>query len=162
MKEQIHQQISSELKQAARMDLVTAVVTVGVTLTLFFIAMGFAYSSVGTIIGELGGGLGGLMGNQAVTFNTTNTIIMFVVIIVIGVINWYAVRGLLKNKAQRSKMAEGFLKLYQDEGVGQYYDTSLFKSFETRYNTFAITVGAIGALGIIVPLAIFINKLTEL
>jgi hypothetical protein len=53
-------------------------------------------------------------------------------------------------------------KLYKDEGVDKYYDGSIFKGYETRYNLFAVILTAVGAVSVITPLVIFINQLIEL
>lgn len=156
MKERIHEQISNELKQATRMDIITVIIAVAVTLTLFLFAMGYAFGSVGSITGGL---TGGLTGSISKTFNTASTIIMFISLAAIVIINVFSVRAMLKNKAQRAKLNDGLMKLYKDEGMDQYYDGSIFKSYETRYHLFAVILASVGALSIIVPLVIFINQI---
>ena len=163
MKERIYEQISKELKLATRIDLVTVIVAVAVVLMIFPVAMIFAASSVGSIASGLTNGISGALANmRSATFNTTPTIIMFVCILVILAITCYAARTLLNNKKQRVKLNEGLMKLYKDEGVDQYYDGSIFKSYEARYNLFTVIITAVGALSIIVPLIIFIDRLTKL
>ena len=160
MKERIHEQISQELKLATRMDLVTVIVALAMTLMLFPLAMVFAASSVGSITGGLTGGLTGEI--ITMNFNATPTIIMVVCIAAIIVINLFSVRAMLKNKLQRAKLNDGLMKLYKDEGMDQYYDGSIFKSYETRYNLFAVILAAVGATSVIVTLVIFINQLVQL
>lgn len=155
MKERIHEQISNELKQAIKMDTITVIIAITVSLLLFIVAAIFAAQSTGSIVG-------GLTGFTATSVNAANTIIMFVVILAIIAIDWYAVRILLEHKRQRGKLNEGLMKLYKDEGVDQYYDGSIFKSYETRYNLFAVILAAVGSLSIIIPLVIFINQVIKL
>ncbi len=155
MKERIHEQISHELKQATRLDTKIAIIAIVVSLILFTIAMLFAFSTTGSIIGILGG-------MRSTVFNIAPTIIMFVSILAILAINWYSVTTLLKNKKQRAKMNKGLMKLYKDTGVAQYYDGSIFKGYETRYNLFAIMLIAVGAVSVIAPLVIFIDRVIEL
>jgi amino acid transporter len=155
MKERIHEQISHELKQATRLDTKIAIIAIVVSLILFAVAMGFAFNTTGSITGILGG-------IKAKTFNTAPTIIMFVVILAILAINCYSVRTLLNNKKQRAKLNKGLMKLYKDEGVAQYYDGSIFKGYETRYNLFAIILTSVGAVSVIAPLVIFIDRLIEM
>jgi energy-coupling factor transporter transmembrane protein EcfT len=155
MQERIHEQISHELKQATRLDTKIAVIAIVVTLILFTIAMIFAESTTGSITGILGG-------IKSRVFNVAPTIIMFVCILAIGAINWYSVCTLLNNKKQRAKLNKGLTKLYKDEGVDKYYDGSIFKGYETRYNLFAIILATVGAVSIIAPLVIFIDKLIEM
>ncbi len=162
MKERIHEQISHELRQATRLDMKIVVIDIVVSLILFFLAMAFASSTVGSITQSLTGGLGGLVAPRAATFNTAPTIIMFVFLLTILAINWFSIRVLLKNKKQRARLNEGLMKLYKEEMVDQYYDGSIFNSYETRYNLFAVIIGAIGAMSIIAPLVIFIDQLTKL
>jgi hypothetical protein len=155
MQEQIHEQISHELKQATRLDTKIAVIAIVVTLLMFTVAMIFASSTTGSITGILGG-------IKSRSFNVAPTIIMFVSLLAIFAINWYSVRTLLQNKKQRAKLNKGLVKLYKDEGVAQYYDGSIFKSYETRYNLFAIILAAVGAVSVIAPLVIFIDRLIEM
>jgi hypothetical protein len=151
----IHRQISNEVKQANRLDTVIAVITIVISLILFTVAIIFAESSTGSITGILGG-------IKSTVFNTAPTIIMFVCILAIGAINWYAVSTLLNNKERRARFNRGLGKLYKDEDVSQYYDESIFKGYETRYNLLALITGAVGAVSIIAPLVVFIDKLVEL
>jgi hypothetical protein len=173
MKEKILEQIGKELKLAMRADLLIMVVGIVVTLIFFGLAAGSAAGTVtqtpnlSGLLGGLSGGLGGILGGgasnpQPPDFNISPTIIMFVTLIIILVINWYTIRTLLKNKAQRSKLNEGLMKLYKDEAVDQYNDGSIYKTYEARYSLYTVIMGSVMALSIIVPLIIFINKLTEL
>jgi hypothetical protein len=163
MKERIYEQISRELKLATRLDLVTVIVAVAVTLLVLFpMAMVFAASSVGSITGDLTSGLSGLPAMRSATLNATPTIIMFVLLLAILAITCYAARTLMNNKKQRAKLNDGLMKLYKDEGVDQYYDGSIFKSYEARYSLFNVIITVVGALSIIIPLVIFIDQLTKL
>jgi hypothetical protein len=160
MKERIHEQISQELKQATRLDMKIVITDIVVTLILFFMAMAFAESTVGSITSSLTGGLTGF--KTAASLSAMPIVVMFVIIFVIAVINFFAVRTILHNRAQRARLNEGLMKLYKDEGVDQYYDGSIFKSYETRYRLFAVILGSLGIMSVIVPLVIFIDQLTKL
>ena len=155
MKERIHEQISHELKQAMRMDTITVIIGLTVTLILFAAAAVFAAQTTGSIVGSM-------TGFKATSVNTANTIIMWVIILAIVAINLYAVRTLLKHKKQRGKLNEGLMKLYKDEAMDQYYDGSIFKGYEARYNLYVVMLGAVGAVSVITPLVIFIDKLVAL
>lgn len=155
MKERIHEQISQELKQAMRMDIITVITAIVVTLILFATAMIFAASTTGSIVGSF-------TGFKATSVNAAPTIIMFVVILAVVAINWFSVRTLLNNKKQRGKLNEGLIKLYKDEGMDQYYDGSIFKGYETRYNLFMVMLTAVGAVSVIAPLVMFIDKVIAL
>ena len=153
MKERIHEQISNELRQSTKADLVTIIIAIAVTFTLFGIAMVSAYGTVGI-------NFMGLSGRTA-EVSALATIIMWVSIAAIVTINLCAIRALLQNKARRAMLNEGLMKLYKDEGMDQYYDGSIFKSYETRYNTYAVIVGTVGALSVIIPIVVFINQLVN-
>jgi hypothetical protein len=160
MKEKILEQIGKELKLATRLDLVTMVLTVVVTLIFFGIAGG----SAGSTAESMSGGFGGILGGAApkIAFQVTPTIIMFVVLIAIIIINCYAVRVLMKNKVQRAKLNEGLVKLFKDEAMDQYNDGSIYKTYETRYSLFAVIMMSVAAVSVIVPLAVFIEQMTKL
>jgi capsule polysaccharide export protein KpsE/RkpR len=155
MKERIHEQISNELKQASRMDTIVVIVAIVVSFILFSLAMGFAFASTGSIMSSITG-----MATKSV--NTAPTIIMFICIAATVAIDLCAVRVFLKNKARRAKLNEGLMKLYKEEGVDQYYDVSVFKGYETRYNLYTVILTAVGAVSVIAPLVIFINQIVEL
>ena len=93
MKERIHEQITYELKQAVRMDTITVIIALTVTLILFAAAAIFAGNTTGSIIGSM-------TGFRATGVNTANTIIMWVIILAIAAIDWYGVRTLMKHKKQ--------------------------------------------------------------
>ena len=63
--------------------------------------------------------------------------------------------GLLKGKQTRSRLLDGLIKMYKDQGVDGYYDTSLLSNYGTRYNLFILVVVFIGLIAIVVP---FISK----
>lgn len=155
MKEQIHRQISHELKQATRLDSKIVIIDIVISLVLFGLAMGFAMGTTNTVSGLFG------IGNKAVV-NAAPTIIMFVSLLAIFAINWFSVRTLMNNKKQRAKLNKGLVKLFKDEGVSQYYDGSIFKGYETRYNLFVVMLISVGAVSVITPLVIFINQLIEM
>jgi hypothetical protein len=163
MKEKIIEHITKELKTAAWIDMLIMVVGVVVTLHLFALAAITAGMSVGSISDAIpsGGILGALTHNNP-PFNVVPFIIMVVALAVIGIINWYGVRMLLKNKKQRMLANEGLAKLYKDEALDQYVDGSVFKSYENRYNLFALIFGSLGAMSVVITLIIFINQLTNL
>jgi uncharacterized membrane protein len=163
MKEKILEQIHKELKLATRIDLVTMIIAVAVTLIFFAVAGGAAKASVGSMMPDIN--LGGMFGGSAAPavanndFNVAPAIIFFVTLAVIAFINWGAINMILKNKAQRAKLNEGIIKLLKDETVDQYNDGTIYKTYEMRYRLFAMIIGSVAALSIVVPLVIFVNQL---
>jgi hypothetical protein len=163
MKEKILEQTTKELKTAAWIDMLIMVVGVVVTLHLFALAAITAGMSVGSISDAIpSGGILGALAHNNPSFNVVPFIIMIVALAVIVIINWYGVRMLMKNKKQRAQANEGLVKLYKDEGLDQYSDGSIYKSYENRYNLFGLILGSLGAMSVVVTLIIFINQLTNL
>ena len=133
MIERVHQHIVAELQQAARTDtifIITAVVLNLVTLGI--------NSSVAAESQE----------------STATTTVMFLFVALTIVINLIATVGLLKGKQTRSKLLDGLLKMYADQGVDGYYDPSLLGNYSTRYNLFISAVVCMGLIAIIVPLVV--------
>jgi hypothetical protein len=67
------------------------------------------------------------------------------------VVNLVVIVGLLKGKQTRSTLLSGLIKMYKDQGVDGYYDSSLLSHYSTRYNLFILVVVFIGLIAIIVP-----------
>ena len=155
MKERLHEQISNELKQAMRIDTITIIIAITVSFLLFVTAMVFAAQTTGSIMGSM-------TGFRATSLNAAPIITMFVIILATLAIDWYAIRTLLNHKKQRGKLNDGLMKLYKDEGMDQYYDGSIFKGYETRYDLYTVILGAVGAVSIIAPLVMFIDKVIAL
>jgi len=59
---------------------------------------------------------------------------------------------LLKGKDTRSKLIDGLLKMYKDQGVDQYYDSSIIGNYDTRYLLFILAVVTTGLTAIVIPL----------
>jgi hypothetical protein len=155
MKEQIHEQISYELKSATKLDIKIVIIAIVVSLILFGLAMGFAMNTTDSIRTLFSGGSSSVV-------NTAPVIIMFVSLAAIFAVIYFSVQTLLNNKKQRAKLNKGLVKLFKDEGVAQYYDGSIFKGYETRYNLFVVMLISVGAVSIIAPLVTFINQLIEM
>jgi len=60
--------------------------------------------------------------------------------------------GILKGKQTRSKLINGLLKMYKDQGVEGYYDPALLSNYNTRYNLFLLAVLFTGIIAIVVPI----------
>ena len=133
MIERVHEHIVTELQQNARTD------------TIFIITAIFLNLLTLGINSSIAGGA-----NESVT----TTIVMFTFVSLTIVVNIVAIFGLLKGKQTRSKLLDGLLKMYRDQGVEGYYDASLLSNYNTRYNLFILTVAFTGIVAIIVPLII--------
>ena len=132
MIERVHEHIITELQQNTRTD--TIFIITAILLNLVILA-------TNSIIAA---------GDQSVT--TTIVMVMFVCLVI--VVNLVVIFGLLKGKETRLKLINGLLKMYKDQGVAGYYDTSLLSNYNSRYNLFILTVVCIGVVAIIVPFVI--------
>jgi hypothetical protein len=132
MIERVHEHIITELQQNARTD--TIFIVTAILLNLVILA-------VNSII-------------SAEDESATATIVMFLFVCLVIVINIVVIFGLLKGKQTRLKLINGLLKMYKDQGVEGYYDASLLTNYNTRYNLFIIAVVFIGVMAIVVPFVI--------
>jgi hypothetical protein len=82
------------------------------------------------------------------------TIVMFLFVALIVVVNLVAEIGLIKGRQTRTKLLRGLIKMYEDSNVAAYYDASLLEAYKVRYNLFMLTVLATGLLAIIIPFVI--------
>ena len=131
MIERVHEHIVSELQQSARTD--TVFILAAILLNLVTLAINSA-----------------IAGDEGVT----TTIVMFIFVALVIVINLVVIFGLLKGKQTRSKLISGLLKMYKDQGVEGYYDASLLSNYNTRYNLFMLVVVFMGLIAIVVPFVI--------
>jgi hypothetical protein len=81
-------------------------------------------------------------------------IVMFIFISLVIVVNIVVIFGLLKGKQTRSKLINGLLKMYKDQNVEGYYDSSLLRNYNTRYNLFILTVVFTGVIAIAIPFVV--------
>ena len=132
MIERVHEHIITELQQNTRTD--TIFIVTAVLLNLVILATNSIMAAE----------------DQSVT----TTIVMFLFVGLLIVVNLVVVFGLLKGKQTRSQLINGLLKMYKDQGVEGYYDVSLLSNYNTRYNLFILTVVFIGVIAIVVPFVI--------
>ena len=147
MKERMHEQISSELRQSARTD--TVIVITAIFLNLLFLAIN---SGVAAAVREYDYNGPGI--ERTTSFNVTALIILVILILVIIAINFFVLRMLSKGKERRAKLMAGMMKMYQEEGMDQYYDASVEKGYEARYNLFSAVVVSLGAVAVLIPILV--------
>jgi hypothetical protein len=146
MKERLHEQISSELRQSARTD--TVIVITAIFLNLLFLAIN---SGVAAFVREYD--YSG-PSRETISTNVTAVIILVILIVVITAINFFVLRMLSKGKERRAKLMAGLMKMYQEEGMDQYYDASVEKGYEARYNLFSAVVVSLGAVAVLIPILV--------
>ena len=130
MIERVHEHIITELQQNTRTD--TIFILTAILLNLISLAV----NSV--IAGNVSNG-------------ATTDIVMAMFVLLIVVVNIVVIFGLLKGKQTRLKLINGLMKMYKDQQVDGYYDSSLLVNYNIRYNLFILTVVTTGIIAIIVP-----------
>ncbi len=133
MLEQVHKHIISELQQNTRTDTIFIITAIILNLVALGINAATAESS---------------------QEDTSLFIVMFIIVALVIVVNIIVIIGLLKGKQTRGKLIGGLIKMYKDQKVDKYYDTSLLINYNTRYNLFILVVVFIGAIAIAIPFII--------
>ena len=133
MIERVHQHIITELQQNARTD------TIFILTAIFLNLVTLAVNSIVAATSDE---------------SVTTTTVMFLFVALLVVINLVVIFGLSRGRQTRTKLINGLLKMYKDQGVEGYYDASLLSNYNTRYNLFILTVVFIGVIAIAVPFVI--------
>ena len=133
MIERVHEHIITELQQNTRTDTIFIITAILLNLVIL------ATNSI-------------IAGGEEQSVTTTIVMVMFVCLLI--VVNVVVIFGLLKGKQTRVKLINGLLKMYKDQGVEGYYDTSLLSNYNTRYNLFILVVVFLGVIAIVVPFVI--------
>ncbi len=128
MIERVHQHIIEELQQNTRTDTIFIITSILLNLLTLAVNSGIAQGK-----------------------SANRTIVMLIFVTLTIVVNLVVIVGLLKGKQTRSKLLSGMIKMYKDQGVDGYYDSSLLSNYSTRYNLFILVVVFIGLIAIIVP-----------
>ncbi|GAI19333.1 unnamed protein product [marine sediment metagenome] len=130
MLEQIHKHLVSELQQNTRTD------------TIFIITA--------ILLNLLSLGINSAMAGES-REDTSLFLVMFIMVTLVIVVNIVVITGLLKGKQTRGKLINGLIKMYKDNNVDKYYDSSLLLNYNIRYNLFILVVVFIGAIAIAIP-----------
>ncbi len=133
MIERVHEHLISELSSNTRTD--TIFILTAIILNL--ITLG-----INSILAAAGG-------------NGTGTIVLFMFVSLLIVVNLVAEVGLIRGRQMRRKLLNGLMKMYKDQGVEGYYDSSLLGDYGTRYNLFMLSVLFTGLIALVVPLIVF-------
>ena len=129
MIERVHEHIINELGTNSRTDTIFVLTAVILNLITLGVNSGIASSNSGT----------------------TQTIVMFTFVALIIVVNFVAEIGLIRGRLMRKKLLNGLLKMYKDQNVEGYYDSSLMSDYAMRYNLFMLAVLFTGLIAIIIP-----------
>ena len=136
MIERVHEHIITELQQNTRTDMIFILTAILLNLITLGINSGIAAGS-----------------NR----DATTWILFFTFVALLIVVNFVAEIGLFKGRQTRTKLINGLLKMYKDQGVDGYYDASLMSNYTTRYNLFILAVIFTGLIAIFVPLVLIMN-----
>ena len=129
MLEKVYDHIIMDIKQNTRTDTIFIIVA----LVLNLITLGIN---------------SGVAGDDGAASTWT----MVTLIALVIVVNLVVIFGLLKGRDTRSKLIDGLLKMYRDQGVEEYYDHSISGNYNTRYLLFILAVVMTGLTAIIIPL----------
>jgi len=134
MLKDIHKHIISELQQNARTDTVFIISAVLYNLVVLGINWGVASEKPD--------------GEHA----SSNDFILFILILATIFINTFIVKALLSGKNSRMRLLDGLMKMYKDNNVDKYYDSSLLGSYNMRYRMFSVIIVILAIIAIVVPL----------
>lgn len=130
MIEHVHDHIISELQQNTRTDTIFIIAAILLNFIVLGINSGIA---------------------EKRTPEPSDTSVMVIYATLTLVVSIVAIFGLMKGRQNRAKLTEGLLKMYKDQNVDGYYDSSLISSYTVRYNLFTLVVVFLGLISIIVP-----------
>jgi hypothetical protein len=133
MIEHVHKHITTELQQNTKTD--TIFILTAILLNL--VALGVNSGLV----------------EKSRTDNST-LFVMYIFVFLIIVVNVVVIIGILKGKQTRTKLVDGLLKMYKDQGVDKYYDESLLSNYSIRYNLFIMVVVSTGIIATVVPFVV--------
>ena len=156
MEDHIHQDLTAELSQTTHTDTITVIV--GVILNLIFLLVNslvagavwteeFIYNDA--IKGEL------IVDRTITTEFELGMMLIFVILVAATIaINVFIIRALLAGKERRIKLTESLHKMYREEDLGKYYNSSNIKGYEVRYSLYTKVVGTLGVLAVLVPVVV--------
>ncbi len=130
MIEHVHKHITAELQQNTKTDIIFILSAIVLNLIILAVNSGFVNKSRG---------------------DQTYLLIMFLFVALLILLNLVVIFGLKKGKQTRAKLINGLIKMYQDQNVDKYYDSSLLGNYNTRYNLFMMVVVLTGLVSIVVP-----------
>lgn len=130
MIEHVHNHITSELQQNTKTDIIFILAAILLNLIILAVNSGMVEKS---------------------RTDETYLVVMFLFVTLLSLLNLVVIFGLLKGKQTRTKLINGLIKMYQDQNVDKYYDSSLLGNYNTRYNLFMMVVVLTGLIAIAVP-----------
>jgi hypothetical protein len=135
MIKEIHEHITNELQQNARTD--TIFVLSAVLLNLVILAIDWSVASPGQF------------GHQV-----QNDLILSLLSAAALIINFIIARALLAGRDTRLKLLSGLIRMYKDNDVDKYYDSSLLGAYSMRYKFFLTVIIILAVITIAAPLLV--------
>lgn len=117
MIERVHEHILDELKTNTRTDTIFIITA---------IILNIVAASINATIAE--------------GSDLSDTLIFVIFIVLVLVINTAVFFGLNRGKQTRQKLLDGLIRLYSDQEVSGYYDSSILSTYNFRYILFTIVV----------------------
>ena len=130
MIEELHDHILEELKTNTRTDIIFILSAISLNLITLAINSAVAQSDRSA--------------------ETVMIFTMFTLLLII--INIVSIIGLMKGKQTRNKLLKGLLKMYEDNNVAKYYDSSILSNYNIRYILFTVVVAFTGITAITIPI----------
>ncbi len=128
----LHSHIRDELDRGSKTDTVVVIAAILYNLVM--------YSVTGTIA------------SSTSSIESNGLLVIFLMMSLL--INLVSVKALQSNKDSRQKLLLGLLKLYSDQNVEKYYDSTLLQNYSRRYNYFTIIIVGMGFAGLVIPLIV--------
>ena len=117
MIERVHEHILDELKTNTRTDTIFIITA---------IILNIVAASINATIAE--------------GSDLSDTLIFVIFIVLVLVINTAVFFGLNRGKQTRQRLLDGLIRLYKDQEVSGYYDSSILSTYNFRYILFTIVV----------------------
>lgn len=136
MLNQLHNHIVKELGQSSRTDTIFVVTAVAFNLIVLGVNAGISTAALESDAPE------------------SLDIVLFVFIAMTLLLNSIAVFALILGRRTRGLLLNGILKMYADNKVDKYYDSTLVMNYGTRYLLFAAVITTLALTAIVVPLII--------
>lgn len=130
MLEHVHNHITKELEQNTKTDIIFILSAIVLNLITLAINSGLVEKS---------------------RTESSTLAVMFVFVSLVVLVNIVVIIGLIKGRQTRTKLVDGLLRMYKDQDVAKYYDESLLRNYNIRYNLFIMVVVCTGVIATIVP-----------
>ncbi|APV44952.1 hypothetical protein Dform_01631 [Dehalogenimonas formicexedens] len=147
MKDRLHGEISSELDQTTKTDKTTVIVAIVLNIVFMLANMAFASGAFTNRYDYRPDG-------SYTTSPETNVGLLaaFVILLVVTIVfNILVIQALSKGVERRAKLTQGLVKLYQEEGLDKYYDSTIVEGYQARYGLYRNIVMIVGLLAVAIP-----------